>query len=93
MIFFLNNLFQYEIIYIDLSMKKTFETQKTILKTCIKFEIPNTTLRFRLFRFFNVNKEFRFKLFNKWSGHGILILPPIMHININMYMYELYMYI
>lgn len=33
-------------------MKKTFETQKTILKTCIKFEIPNTTLRFRLFRFF-----------------------------------------
>lgn len=52
MIFFLNNLFQYEIIYIDLSMKKTFETQKTILKTCIKFEIPNTTLRFRLFRFF-----------------------------------------
>lgn len=93
MIFFKNNLFQYEIIYIDLSMKKTFETQKTILKTCIKFEIPNTTLRFRLFRFFNVNKEFRFKLFNKWSGHGILILPPIMHININMYMYELYMYI
>lgn len=52
MIFFLNNLFQYEIIYIDLSMKKTFETQKTILKTCIKFEIPNTTLRFRLSRFF-----------------------------------------
>lgn len=52
MIFFLNNLFQYEIIYIDLFMKKTFETQKTILKTCIKFEIPNTTLRFRLFRFF-----------------------------------------
>lgn len=33
-------------------MKKTFETQKTILKTCIKFEIPNTTLRFRLFRLF-----------------------------------------
>lgn len=33
-------------------MKKTFETQKTILKTCIKFEIPNTTLRFRLSRFF-----------------------------------------
>lgn len=52
MIFFLNNLFQYEIIYIDLFMKKTFETQKTILKTCIKFEIPNTTLRFRLSRFF-----------------------------------------
>lgn len=52
MIFFKNNLFQYEIIYIDLSMKKTFETQKTILKTCIKFEIPNTTLRFRLSRFF-----------------------------------------
>lgn len=52
MIFFLNDLFQYEIIYIDLFMKKTFETQKTILKTCIKFEIPNTTLRFRLFRFF-----------------------------------------
>lgn len=76
-------------------MKKTFETQKTILKTCIKFEIPNTTLRFRLFIFFNVSKEFRFKLFNKWSGHGILILPPIMHINIHMYMHdhELYMYI
>lgn len=33
-------------------MKKTFETQKTIFKTCIKFEIPNTTLRFRLSRFF-----------------------------------------
>lgn len=42
---------------------------------------------------FNVSIKFPLKLFDKWGGHGVLILPPIIYVNIHIYMYKSYMYI